>query len=113
MNYNYMRDTMVDALRALSDLDISQTPNYRFMVRLCNRLKAEGMMPITAEKMVAAMNITASQKVVDDEKFIQMVEDTYSKLIMGVLNQIRNDFESDPDQVLLSIAHQFKLNMDF
>lgn len=113
MMYSHMRDQMMDIFDTISRMDVGQTPTYRFMVALCNRLKADGVPPLVSERLVTRMKITIDSRAGADEELMRRAVECYAGVIMRKRDQIQKDFVSNPYDILESLAHEFNLTMEF
>lgn len=111
--YNHMRDQMIDLLDQLSKVNISQAPNYRLMIALRDSFENHGVPRATAEKLVATMKISVSEQAVNDAELVQRVCETYGALVGDMYNMIQADFVSSADQVLMCMAGQLSITMEF
>lgn len=111
--YSRMRDEMIDLFGQIGSMDISQAPNYKMMLALCNRFKADGMPAEAAERLVACMDIKISPNVGKDDELMLRAVECYGDLVQRMTDQISKDFSSNPYQILESMASQFSLHMEF
>lgn len=84
-NYSYMRDQMIDLFTALSRVNIADAPNYKVMVALCERLKANGLPAEVAERLVPRMDIKISDQAAADDELIRLAVECYADLVMRML----------------------------
>jgi hypothetical protein len=113
MMYSYMRDQMMDMFDALQKVDITQTPSYKFMLALSNTLKADGVPPLVAERLVSRMQIKISESAGADPELMRRAVECYADLIMRMKEQITQDFTSSPYDVLEAMASHFSISMEF
>ena len=113
MSYDYLRDQMIDLFAEIGRMDITQAPNYKMMVALCTRFKADGMPAEAAERLVARMDIKISPDVGKDDELMRRAVECYGDLVQRMADQISKDFTGNPYQILESMASQFSLHMEF
>lgn len=111
--YNHMRNKMIDVLDELRKVNISQAPNYRMMVALRDAFVNYGLPRSTAERLVASMKISVSEKAANDEELVRRVCETYSVLVFDMYTTIKSDFENSADDVLCAMAGQMSIQMEF
>ena len=111
--YNHMRDQMIDLLDQLSKIKCSTAANYRMMIALRDAFVDYGVPRATAEQLVAIMKISVSEQAVNDAELVRRVCETYGVLVGDMYHTIKQDFETSPDQMLISIAGQFSITMEF
>ena len=112
-SYSYMRDQMINVLDQLSRVDIAQTPNYRMMVSLRDAFVNYGVPRATAELLVSEMKISVSEQAVSDAELMRRVCETYGVLVGDMYRMILSDFQSSPNQVLVAMAGQMSITMEF
>jgi hypothetical protein len=113
MSHNYMRNQMMDLLDHLSKVNIAQAPNYRMMIALRDSFENYGVPRATAERLVATMKISVSEQAVNDQELVRRVCETYGALVANMYRIISADFENSADDVLVSMAGQFSITMEF
>lgn len=113
MMYNRMRDQMMDMFDALKKLELSEAPNYKFMVALSERLKADGVPTQVAERLVTGMTVKIGESAGADKELMRRAVECYADLIVRMRDQIQKDFSSNAYDILESIAHEFALTMEF
>lgn len=113
MMYNHMRDQMIDLLTQLGKVNIAQAPNYRIMIALRDAFVSYGVPRATAEQLVATMKISVSEQAANDAELVRRVCETYGVLVGGMYRVISVDFDTSADQVLISMASQFSITMEF
>ncbi len=113
MSYSYMRDQMIDVLEQMSRMNLSQAPNYRMMVALRDAFVNYGVPRATAELLVSTMKISVSEQAVNDKELMRRVCEGYGVMVGDMYRMISADFVSSPDQVLLAMAGQLSLTMEF
>lgn len=113
MMYNRMREQMMHLLSDMASVNFADAPNYKLMVALCARFKADNIPDYVAERLAASMSINISQACSDDQELMQKVVSTYADALLHLLTQIKQDFPSCAYDVLLIMASQFKIEMDF
>lgn len=113
MTYNYMRDHMIYLLDELSKVNIAQAPNYRMMIALRDAFVDYGVPNATAEQLVAAMQINVSEQAGNDAELMRRVCETYGVLVADMYRTISADFGSSADLMLVRMAGQFSITMDF
>lgn len=111
--YNHMRDQMIDLLTQLGKVNIAQAPNYRMMIALRDSFENYGVPRATAERLVSTMKISVSEQAANDAELVRRVCETYGALVGDMYNVIQADFESSADQMLVRIAGQFSITMEF
>jgi hypothetical protein len=112
-NYSYMRDQMIDVMEQMSRINVSESPNYRMMVSLRDAFVNYGVPRATAELLVSEMKISVSAASVNDAELMRRVCEGYGVLVGDMYRMISKDFESSPDQVLLAMAGQMSITMEF
>jgi hypothetical protein len=111
--YSYQRDQMQDLLDRMGKVNIAQAPNYRMMVLLRDAFVAHGVPRATAEQLVSTMKISVSEQAVNDVELVRRVCETYGVLVADMYKIISADFESSADQILVCMAGQFSITMEF
>jgi pyrroline-5-carboxylate reductase len=104
---------MIDVLDQLSRVNMAQAPNYRMMVALRDAFVNYGVPRATAELLVSKMKISVSEQAVNDAELVRRVCEAYGVLVGDLYVMISKDFESTPDQVLLAMAGQLSITMEF
>lgn len=113
MTYNYMRNQMIDLLTQLSDVRATDAPNYRMMIALRDAFVDYGVPRATAEQLVAIMKISVSEQAANDAELVRRVCEAYGVLVGDMYRTIKQDFDTSPDQMLISIAGHLSLTMEF
>lgn len=113
MTYNYMRDQMMDLLTQLSKVNVTEAPNYRMMIALRDAFVTYGVPRATAEQLVSTMKISVSEQAANDAELVRRVCETYGVLVGGMYQVISADFESSADQMLVRMAGEFSITMEF
>lgn len=113
MRYDYMREQMMDMLAEIAKADLGQTPNYKTMLRLRDRMVWEGVPGALAGKVVASMKISISERSFDDEELMRVAVETVARKVGELYVMAESDFPSDPESVFLAMARDFSLEMDF
>jgi len=113
LDYDYMRNRMIDVLTKMSRMDVKNAPNYRMMLALRDAFVAYGVPKASAELLVGAMKISVSEQAVNDPELMRRVCEAFGVLVGDMYQAIRTDFETNPDQILLSMAGQLSINMEF
>ena len=108
-----MRDQMMNLINSLAQVKVAEAPTYQVMVSLSRRLKSFGIPPEVAEHLVARMPISVSQTAAEDEELVNRLIEANCDLIVNMLNAIRQDFETDPYEILMLMASQFEIKMEF
>jgi hypothetical protein len=111
--HNYMRDQMIDLLDQLSKVNIAEAPNYRIMLQLRDAFVNHGVPRATAEQLVATITINVSEQAANDDELVRRVCETYGVLVGDMYRVISADFESSADQMLVRMAGQFSISMEF
>ena len=111
--YDRMRNKMIDLLDELSKVNISQAPNYRMMIALRDAFVDYGVPNATAEQLVATMKISVSEQAANDAELVRRVCETYGVLVADMYRTISADFGSSADHMLVRMAGQFSITMEF
>lgn len=111
--YNHMRNQMIDLLDQLSKVNIAQAPNYRMMIALRDAFVDYGVPNATAEQLVSTMKISVSEQAANDQELVRRVCETYGVLVADMYRTISVDFGSSADLMLVRIAGQFSITMEF
>lgn len=113
MRYESMRAQMMDMLRHLSMADMHQTPNYKTMLRLRDRMVWEGVPGALSDRVVAGMKIAISDRCFADEELMRVAVETVAQKVGELYVMVESDFPSDNESVFLAMARDFSLEMDF
>lgn len=111
-DYEHMRDRMIYITTQMSRMDVKQAPNYRMMLALRDAFVAHGVPTASAEHLVAAMKISVCEQAMNDAELVRRVCEAFGGLIGEMYKAIRTDFETQPDQILLSMASQLSVTME-
>lgn len=112
-SYSRMRDQMIDLLDQLSKVRPTEAPNYRMMLSLRDAFVEYGVPRATAEMLVSKMKISVSEQAANDAELVRRVCETYGVLVGDMYRTMQADFETSADQVLVAIASQFSITMEF
>ena len=113
MRYDAMRARMMDMLAEVAKADLDQTPNYKTMLRLRDRMVWEGVPGALADKVVASMKIAISEMCFADEELMRVAVETVAQKVGELYVMAESDFPSNPTEVFLAMARDFSLEMEF
>lgn len=111
--YNHMRNQTIDLLDQLSGVRMEDAPNYKCMLALRDSFVYYGVPKPTAEQLVATMKISVSEQAVNDSELMRRVCETYGVLVGDMYRVIKLDFESSADHMLVQMAGQMSVQMEF
>jgi hypothetical protein len=112
-SYSRMRDQMIDLLDQISKVRPTEAPNYRMMLALRDAFVEYGVPRATAEMLVSKMKISVSEQAANDAELVRRVCEAYGVLVGDMYRTIKQDFDTSPDQMLISIAGHLSLTMEF
>lgn len=113
LDYDYMRNRMIDVLTKMSRMDVKNAPNYRMSLALRDAFVAYGVPQPAAELLVAAMKINVSENAVNDAELMRRVCEAFGVLVGDMYQAIKTDFQTNPDQMLAAMAGHLSLDMNF
>jgi hypothetical protein len=104
-------DQLADMFAAI---DIKDLANYKVMCEFRQALVNEGLPNSLAEQVVAEMAISVSNTVMDQAALsLQQLIVNMSKCVALMYAQIKKDFQTDPDVILLSMTRGMNLKLEF
>lgn len=114
MRYDAMRAQMMDMFSQLASWpNMNQTPNYKTMLRLRDRMTWEGMPGEVADQVVAGMKISISERCFTDDELMRVAVETMAAKAAQLYEVVQRDFPTDPRAAFLSLARSFSLEMEF
>ena len=108
-----MRRQFIELLDRMQEVDISEFPNYKVMVRVKNALVEKGFPEQRAERLAALMPISVSASASADDELVNKAADAVANAAYRMLIQVSKDFSGNPHDVLESMVGNLALTMDF
>ncbi len=110
-----LRQNMLDAAKALADVDFNTVPNYQIMRQIYSELVSDLSMPgSVAADVVAAMSINVSPAAFEDKELMEAMVKGSAFGIKRFWLTLQQDFgPSQAETMIGRLSHQFRIDCDW